>query len=665
MQTANFKKTCRIMKSDEDGSVTILSIFMLLTMLIVTGAAVDLMRTEQTRVELQGSLDRAVIAAADLDQLQEPTAVVRDYLTKSGMGDALSSASVSSALNARTVSGSGVIELDTIFMRMSGWDTLNAPALSVADERIANVEISLVLDISGSMRFNDRMTRMKPAAQNFVAKVMSEESVGVTTLNLIPFAGHVNPGDTLFDHFRGVRPKLKKGNNGWGNGDQDAPGGSLCNNNAENAEEGAADPSCSDGTSTDTADTTNDPAADETPQTALVPDYFAPWAQAISNVVIYFDTDGDDVYNRAHKIEGFPENAPRDADEFFAGAVAFVMANDNKITSPDQFLGISIKGGKNDTKYFQVKGDQNGQDSDLGPTKNKGKIPGSTYNYSGINFDAWAASYVDPNPEPDPTEPNNGVGEDDTASDADSSGESDQNVNMPSSCVEIYDGEFLNTDMPTSEDFVPHFMFWDIEETVMEWGWCPGEDATIQYYSSDSQALIDYIAAMPMYDGTGLPYGMKYALSLLDPSNRDEVSFLISEGLVDSRFEGRPIEWNDSETEKYIVVMTDGQTTDQYRPTDPTAAINGEVELSVQGSSSHYNFSSKSTNVSNLLMQCELAKQRGVTVFTIAFETNQAATNDMRACASSVSHFFHVQGDEISEAFDMVARQINNLRLIQ
>ncbi len=26
-----------------------------------------------------------------------------------------------------------------------------------------------------------------------------------------------------------------KGNNGWGNGDQDAPGGSLCNNNAENA----------------------------------------------------------------------------------------------------------------------------------------------------------------------------------------------------------------------------------------------------------------------------------------------------------------------------------------------------------------------------------------------------------------------------------------------
>ncbi|MBO6886123.1 MAG: hypothetical protein JJ869_21470 [Marivita sp.] len=33
-------------------------------------------------------------------------------------------------------------------------------------------------------------------------------------------------------------------NNGWGNGDQDAPGGSLCNNNAENADEGAASTEC-------------------------------------------------------------------------------------------------------------------------------------------------------------------------------------------------------------------------------------------------------------------------------------------------------------------------------------------------------------------------------------------------------------------------------------
>lgn len=110
--------------------------------------------------------------------------------------------------------------------------------------------------------------------------------------------------------------------------------------------------------------------------------------------------------------------------------------------------------------------------------------------------------------------------------------------------------------------------------------------------------------------------------------------------------------------------MTDGQTTDQFRPNDPRAAINGEVELQVQGGA-HYNLSSQSSNVTNLQKQCLLAKQNGVTVFTIAFETNSAGAADMLACASSASHFFHVQGDEIHETFDTIARQINNLRLIQ
>lgn len=636
----------------EDGNVTIFSVFMVVIILMITGASVDLMRLESTRVSMQSTMDRAVLAAADLDQVQDPSTVVHDYLAKAGMSGALSSTSVSSALNARTVSSAGSIDIDTIFMHMSGFDTLTAPALSTADERVANVEISLVLDISGSMRFNNRMDRMRPAAQHFVNKVMSEDSNGVTTLNLIPFAGHVNPGSSLFNYLRGERPKIKKGNNGWGNGDQDAPGNSLCNNNAENADEGAADPSCNGGDTSAGTGGTSDP---------VVEDFFPEWHRDIDNAVFYFDTDGDDVYDRAHLIDDFPGNASRDADDFFKGGAAFLLAHDNQLSSPSQFLGVSIKGGNNGSiRYFQVKGDQNGPEEDIGPTKhNKKRLPGDVYDYDEIDFDTWAQSYVSPTPtEPEP-EP-----EPDPAPSG-SPGNSNQNVNMPSSCVEIYDNEFLNTDMPTSSDYVPHFMFWDIASDVMEWGWCPGEDATVQYYSDDRQHLVDYIGDMPMYDGTGLPYGMKYALALLDPNNRDDVSYLISQGLVDSRFQGRPIDWYDNETEKYIVLMTDGQTTDQYRPNDPTAEINNTVELSNQGSSSYHNFSNQSKNVSNLQLQCSLAKSLGVTVFTIAFETSTAATNDMRACASSVSHFFHVQGNQIAEAFDMVARQINNLRLIQ
>jgi hypothetical protein len=446
-----------------------------------------------------------------------------------------------------------------------------------------------VLDISGSMRFNNRMDRMRPAAQNFVTKVLDEDSNGVTTLNVVPFAGHVNPGEVLFEYFRGNRPTV--------------------------------------------------PPTETPPEPG---DFFTPWEQAISNVVFYFDLDGDGTFDRAHKIEGFPEGAPRDVDDFLAGAVGYLMASDTALGNSAHFLGASVKGGRQRTRYFQVKGDENGPESDLGPTNNRGRIPGRTFQYGSVDFQSYAQNYTPPAADAEP-----------------------QTVNMPSSCIEIEPHEFGTTDMPSSSDFVPHFHYWATDPETMDWGWCPQDDTAIHYYSSDRDGLVQFLETMRMHDGTGLHIGAKYGLALLDPANREEVAHLIENGLVDPSFLGRPIDWNDPETEKYLVIMTDGQTTDQYRPVDPAAAINGEVELSQQDGSAHYRRSSKSANVSYLQQQCALARANGVQVFTIAFETNDAAAQDMRECASSESHFFRAQGEEIHDAFDTVARQINNLRLVE
>lgn len=618
----------------EDGNTTIVCIYMSLAILLVTGGAIDVMRYESVRTKMQHVLDRAVLAAADLDQEADPSDVALDYVTTAGLGNALTGVTVDDGATYRTVSAAGQSNVDTFFMRMTGIDTLTAPAASTAEEKISNVEISLVLDISGSMRWNNRMDNLKPAAKKFVDKVMTEESNGITTLNLVPYAGHVNPGKDMYLYFQGKRPKVWE-NNGWGNGDQDAPGNSLCNNNAENADEGAADPNCAEGLPA------NYPGG-----------RFTPWTQAISNVVYYFDLDGDDLYDVAHKIEDFPENAPRDADDFFKGHVAYLMSADSDLSDPDMFLGASIKGGGSKNKYFQVKGDQNGPDSDLGPTKNQGKIPGSTYSYGSISYSQWEAQYVAPkgntstNSETNTKSPN-------------------QKVNMTSSCVEIYDADFNTTDMPASDDYVPHFMYWDIDLSVMDWGWCPEDDTQIQYYSDDAVALKNFIDNIRMHDGTGSQYGMKYALSLLDPETRDAVSFMIEEGVVASKFEGRPIAWEDPETEKFIILMSDGIVTDQYRPEDATDAVNGEVELTNQSSSKSFNFSSRTSNITNLHKQCDLAKSKGVKIFTVAYETDNSAADVLRTCASSDSHFFRTEGTEIADTFDTIARQINNLRLIQ
>ena len=69
---------------DESGSMTIFGTYLILMMILVCGIGVDLMRNEMERTNVQATMDRAILAAADLDQTLDPEAVVNDYFAKSG-----------------------------------------------------------------------------------------------------------------------------------------------------------------------------------------------------------------------------------------------------------------------------------------------------------------------------------------------------------------------------------------------------------------------------------------------------------------------------------------------------------------------------------------------------------------------------------------------------
>jgi Flp pilus assembly protein TadG len=65
---------------DESGNLTVLSLIFGALMLAFGGLAVDMMRYEAMRAELQNTLDRAALAAAALTQTLDPEAVLEDYL---------------------------------------------------------------------------------------------------------------------------------------------------------------------------------------------------------------------------------------------------------------------------------------------------------------------------------------------------------------------------------------------------------------------------------------------------------------------------------------------------------------------------------------------------------------------------------------------------------
>ncbi|MBL4768245.1 MAG: hypothetical protein JKY94_11100 [Rhodobacteraceae bacterium] len=177
----------------------VFGVYVFLMILMLGGIGIDLMRFERDRTNLQSTLDRAVLAAADLDQTLDPEAVVTDYFDKAGLSEFLISVTVDDGLGYRVVSALASTRVETQFMRMMGVETLDAPATGTAEERIDGVEISLILDVSGSMRSNSRLTNLKVAARDFIDTMFDNSVEGKVSISIVPYATQVSAPSYLFD----------------------------------------------------------------------------------------------------------------------------------------------------------------------------------------------------------------------------------------------------------------------------------------------------------------------------------------------------------------------------------------------------------------------------------------------------------------------------------
>jgi Flp pilus assembly protein TadG len=232
----------RQFKKDEDGGLIVLTLLLLISMLVVGGMAVDFMRFEAERTKLQSVSDRAVLAAANLNQERDAGAVLTDFFTAEGYADAI----VGEPFIEKTANGSEIrlasqIEMDTFYLRLIGMDTLTAPAAASAVEGIGNVEVSLVLDISGSMgssmtgeiyrrnadgdpirdadgnieTFEGTRTRMfflQQAAKQFVEDLLLPEYEDRVSINLIAYSQHVRLRDDLYMALRTTPDSINENN---------------------------------------------------------------------------------------------------------------------------------------------------------------------------------------------------------------------------------------------------------------------------------------------------------------------------------------------------------------------------------------------------------------------------------------------------------------------
>ena len=191
----------------EDGNMLVFGLCIFVVMLASSGMAIDFMRHENHRTQLQSTLDRAVLAAADLDQKNDPTAVVNDYFAKANLDNITLNVNVDEGTIHRNVHATAKTPVRSMFLNMLGINNIDAPAEGAAEERVNNVEISLVLDVSGSMgrTANEgglpKIAYLREAGQNFIDSLLRPSTTGRVSVSMVPYTGQTNAGANLMEYY--------------------------------------------------------------------------------------------------------------------------------------------------------------------------------------------------------------------------------------------------------------------------------------------------------------------------------------------------------------------------------------------------------------------------------------------------------------------------------
>jgi hypothetical protein len=203
-------------KRDERGAIAIFVLLLFFVMMVFGGIAVDVARFEMRRVVLQETLDRAVLAAASLTQPDDvaPTVTAQDWWTKAGLGDELQFEYASPTLSAfvdpsqRRVSAKSKVRSYNYFMGMLDIPFLEGPAASEAAQGVSQIEVMMVLDISGSMGdpaasgdSKKKIEALRDSADLFVRILKENDSQDQISIGFVPYNAQVNLPEELREQF--------------------------------------------------------------------------------------------------------------------------------------------------------------------------------------------------------------------------------------------------------------------------------------------------------------------------------------------------------------------------------------------------------------------------------------------------------------------------------
>ena len=191
---------------NEQGNLAIIAAFVLLPLVISVGAAVDYSRVYHRQTQLSSALDAAILAAAKglssgtLNDNQLDAYV--NAMVSANLSNQIAtglSYQISNINNNKvdgTLSGNIASNLPMAFMSLASLDTVSVTSNSEVTYSNQQVELTMMLDVTGSM-YGSKIAALKTAAKDAVKLLLPTGMSNnmKTRIGLVPYSYSVNAGN--------------------------------------------------------------------------------------------------------------------------------------------------------------------------------------------------------------------------------------------------------------------------------------------------------------------------------------------------------------------------------------------------------------------------------------------------------------------------------------
>ncbi len=177
------------------GSVATTVAFSIIPLAVTVGGGIDFANTINARARLQDAADAAAIAAA-LDTsgvLATEQTTAQNAFTANVAGTSMQSASggltVSVVNNVTTMNYTATASVPTYMLGLVGISSIPISATAKSGVSINTAEIAFVLDNTGSMADDNKMTQLKSSLDSVLASLLDSNgnNTGKTKVALVPF----------------------------------------------------------------------------------------------------------------------------------------------------------------------------------------------------------------------------------------------------------------------------------------------------------------------------------------------------------------------------------------------------------------------------------------------------------------------------------------------